>query len=74
MLPPREVHFYIDLTLGAASLSKALYLMALAENKKLKTLLDELLEKWYISLSTSPWGAQVLYVKKSDDRSLLCIH
>jgi len=64
--PHREVEFCIDLISRATPISKALYRIALAELKELKTQLDELLEKWYIRSSTSPWGALVLFVKKKD--------
>ena len=47
--------------------------MAVAELKELKTLLDKLLEKGYIRLSTSTWGAPVLFVKKKDGTLRLCI-
>jgi len=53
---PREVEFYIDLILGSTPISKALYRMALAELKELKTQLDELLEKRYIRLGTHCGG------------------
>ena len=48
MPPLREVEFYIDLTPGPTSISKAPYPMTLAELKELKTKLEELLEKGYI--------------------------
>jgi len=54
------------LTLGATPVSKVPYRTAPAELKELKTELNELLEKEYIRLSTSPWGAPVLFVKKND--------
>ena len=38
--------------------------MAPTELKELKTHLEELLGNRYIRLSTSPWGAPVLFVKK----------
>jgi len=44
----REVEFCIDLVPEATPISKAPYRMALVELKKLKTQLDELLEKGYI--------------------------
>jgi len=69
---PREVEFCIDLTRGAAPISKAPYRMALAVLYELKTQFEELLEKGYIKPSTSPWGAPILFVKK-DGSSQLCI-
>jgi len=73
MPPPREVEFCIDFIPGATPISRALYRMALAELKELKTQLDELVEKGYIRPSTSPWGASVLFVKKKDGTLRLCI-
>ncbi|KAH9686662.1 Endonuclease [Citrus sinensis] len=40
--------------------------MASAELKELKVQLQELVEKGFIRLSVSPWGAPVLFVKKND--------
>jgi len=73
MPPLREVEFCIDLTLGVTPISKTPYQMAPAELKKLKTQLEELLEKGYIQPSTSPLGALVLFVKKKDGTLRLCI-
>lgn len=54
-------------------MSKALYRMASAELKELKTQLLELLDKGFIHLSVSPWGAPVLFVKKRDGSLCMCI-
>ena len=43
------------------------------ELKELKLQLQELLEKGFIRLSVSPWGAPVLFVKKKDGTLRLCI-
>ena len=40
---------------------------------ELKMQLQELLEKNYIKLSVSPWGALVLFMKKKDGTLRLCI-
>ena len=47
--------------------------MAPLELKELKLQLQELLEKGFIRLSVSPWGAPVLFVKKKDGTLRLCI-
>ena len=47
--------------------------MALSELKELKFQLQELLEKDFIRLSFSPWGAPVLFVKKKDSTLRLYI-
>jgi len=47
--------------------------MAPAELTKLKTQLQELLDKGLIQPSVSPWGAPVLFVRKRDGSLRLCI-
>ena len=47
--------------------------MAPAEQKELKTQLQDLLDKGFIRPSVSPWGAPVLFVKKKDGSVRLCI-
>ncbi|XP_075494725.1 uncharacterized protein LOC142532290 [Primulina tabacum] len=64
-LPPdREVEFVIDLIPGTAPISKAPYIMAPIEMKKLKNQLQELLDKGFIRPSSSAWGALVLFCEK----------
>ncbi|RVW93842.1 Retrovirus-related Pol polyprotein from transposon 17.6 [Vitis vinifera] len=73
-LPPeKEVEFTIDLALETAPISKAPYRMTPMELKELKIQLQELLDKGFIKLSVSPWGAPVLFVKKNDGSMRLCI-
>lgn len=73
-LPPeREVEFTIDLLPGAEPISKAPYRMAPVELKELKEQLQELLDTGFIRPSVSPWGAPVLFVKKTDVTMRLCI-
>jgi hypothetical protein len=40
---------------------------------ELKKQIDELLEKGYIRLSTSPWAAPLLFVEKKDGTKRMCI-
>jgi hypothetical protein len=40
---------------------------------ELKKQIDELLEKGYIRLSTSPWATPVLFVEKKDGTKRMCI-
>ena len=47
--------------------------MAPAEMAELKKQLEELLDKGFIKLSSSPWGAPVLFVKKKDGSFRFCI-
>ena len=67
-LPPeREIDFPIDLVPGTTPIFLPPYRMAPAELKELKTQLQELVDRGFIRLSISPWGAPVLFVKKKDD-------
>jgi hypothetical protein len=43
------------------------------ELAELKVQLNELLDKGYIRLSSSPWGCPALFVKKKDQYLMLCI-
>ena len=47
--------------------------MALVELQEHKVQIQELLDKGFIKLSTSPWGAPVLFAKKKDKTLRLCI-
>ena len=64
----------IEIVSGTAPVSRATYRMALAELKELKVQLQELLDKGFIRLSVSPWGAPVLFVKKKDGTLQMCIN
>ncbi|KAA3462047.1 DNA/RNA polymerases superfamily protein [Gossypium australe] len=67
-LPPiREVEFSIELVPGATPISIAPYRMAPTELKELKSQLQELTDRGFARLSSSPWGAPVLFVKKKND-------
>ncbi|XP_068344106.1 uncharacterized protein [Pyrus communis] len=73
-LPPdRDVEFTIDLLPGTHPISLTPYRMAYAELRELKIQLQELVDKGFIQLSTSPWGAPVLFVRKKDGTLRLCI-
>ena len=74
-LPPdRAIEFVIELIPGTKPISIPPYRMAPSELKELKAQLEELLSKGFIRPSTSPWGAQVLFVKKKDGSLRLCIN
>ena len=47
--------------------------MAIHKLNELKIQLEELLEKWHIHPSVSPWGVPVIFVKKKDGSLRLCI-
>jgi hypothetical protein len=72
MPPDREVEFVIDLLPGTAPISKRPYRMSVEELKELKKQLTELSESGYIRLSSSPWGAPVLFVQKKDGSQRMC--
>ncbi|GKC24547.1 hypothetical protein Tco_1026697, partial [Tanacetum coccineum] len=71
--PPRQVEFRIDLVSGAAPVARAPYRLAPYEMKELSVQFQELLEKGFIRLSSSPWGASVLFMKKKDRSFRMCI-
>ena len=66
-LPPqRDVDFCIALHPGTLPISMTPHRMALVELQELRVQIHELLDKGFIKLSTSPWGAPVLFVKNKD--------
>jgi hypothetical protein len=73
MPPERKVEFAIELIPGTAPISKRAYRVSGPELVELKKQIDELLEKDYIRLSTSPWAAPVLFVEKKDGTKRMCI-
>ena len=73
-LPPqRVVDFGIKLHPGTSPISMTLHKIAPVELQELIVQLQELLDKGFIRLSTSPWGALVLFAKKNDKTLRLCI-
>ncbi|XP_028114161.1 uncharacterized protein LOC114312145 [Camellia sinensis] len=62
----REIEFTIDVIPGTQPISKTPYRKSTSELKELKIQLQDLLDKKFIRLSTSPWSAPVLFVKKKD--------
>jgi hypothetical protein len=73
MPPDREVEFVMDLLPGTAPISKQPYKMSVEELKELKKQLTELQEARYIRLSSSPWGAPILFVQKKDGSQRMCV-
>jgi hypothetical protein len=69
----REVEFVIDLLPRTAPISKRSYKMTVEELKELKKQLTKLQEARYIRLSSSPWGASVLFVQKKDGSQRMCV-
>ena len=72
--PEREIYFGIDLLQDTNTISIPLYQIALAKLKELKDQLKDLLDKGFIRLSISPWGAPVLFVNKKDGYLKMCIY
>ena len=73
-LPPhREMEFSIDFYPGTDPISIAPFWMAPVELKELNLQLQELQGKGFIRLSTSSWGAPLLFVKKKDGTLRLCV-
>ncbi|GKF45603.1 putative reverse transcriptase domain-containing protein, partial [Tanacetum coccineum] len=70
---PRQVEFRIDLVPGAAPIARAPYRLAPSEMRELSVQLQEPLKNGFIRLSSSPWGAPVLFVKKKDGSFRMCI-
>ena len=66
-LPPQRVVDYgIELHLGTFPISMTPHRIPPVELRELRVQLQELLDKGFIRLSTSPWGAPVLFAKKKD--------
>ena len=73
-LPPhRNVDFGIELHPGTSPISLTPHRMAPVELQELRVQLQELLNKGFIRLSTSPWGAPIPFAKKKDRTLRLCI-
>nr|GEX09482.1 putative reverse transcriptase domain-containing protein [Tanacetum cinerariifolium] len=68
-----EVQFRIDLSPEAMPIAKSPYRLAPTEMKEISNQLKELQEKGFIRLSSSPWGASVLFDKKKDGLFRMCI-
>lgn len=68
--PPRKEPFKIEMESGTIPISNALYRMAPLEIIVLEKQLEDLVEKKFITSSSSPWGAPVLFVKKKDYHGL----
>ncbi|GKB35644.1 putative reverse transcriptase domain-containing protein [Tanacetum coccineum] len=58
---------------GATPVARAPYRLAPSKMRELLVQLQELLEKGFIRLSSSPWVAPVLFVKKKDGSFRMCI-
>nr|GEU52734.1 putative reverse transcriptase domain, ribonuclease H-like domain, aspartic peptidase domain protein [Tanacetum cinerariifolium] len=70
---PQQVEFKIELIPSVAPVARAPYRLAPSTLKELSDQLKELSEKGFIRLSSSPWGALVLFVKKKNGSFHMCI-
>nr|GEX31671.1 reverse transcriptase domain-containing protein [Tanacetum cinerariifolium] len=68
-----DSEFHIDLIPGAMSIAKSPYRLAPTEMEELSNQLKKLQDKGFIQLSSSPWGALVLFVKKKYGSFKMCI-
>jgi hypothetical protein len=73
MPPDRNIEFVIELMSGTAPIYKSSYRMATQELAKLKEHIKELLEKGFVSPSSSPWDAPVIFVSKKNGTQRLCV-
>jgi hypothetical protein len=71
--PPRDVDHRIDLIPGSAPPFRPTYKMSPLELDELNKQLTELISKEFIQPSKSPFGAPVLFVKKKDGSTRMCI-
>ncbi|GKD83349.1 putative reverse transcriptase domain-containing protein, partial [Tanacetum coccineum] len=69
----RQVDFLIDLIPGVAPVAREPYRLAPSEMQELSDQLQELAGRGFIRLSTSPWGAPVLFVKNKYIYFRMCI-
>ena len=69
----RVVDFGIELHPSTSLISMTPHRMAPVELQELRVQLQELLDKGFIRLSISPWGAPVLFAKKKDKTLRMCI-
>jgi hypothetical protein len=74
MPPERAIEFKIELQTGTTPISKTPYKMSPVELVELKIQLQDLLDKCFIHLSSSPWGCPTLFVSKKDKDLRLCVN
>jgi hypothetical protein len=73
MPPERVIEFKIELQPGTAPIAKAPYKMSPLELVELKVQLQDLLDKHFISPSSSPWACPALFVSKKDKDLHICV-
>jgi hypothetical protein len=71
--PDRGIEYVIELKPGTAPIYKTPFRMTTPELAELKEHIKELLEKGFVRPSSSPWGATVIFVPKTDGTQGLCV-
>jgi hypothetical protein len=66
MPPDRDIEFVIELKPGTTLIYETPFRMTTVQLAELKEHIKELLEKWFIRPSSSPWGAPMIFVPKKD--------
>jgi hypothetical protein len=66
MPPCRDIEFLIELLPGTPPISKRPYRMPTNGLVELKKQIAEFQAKRFILLSSSPWGASILFIEKKD--------
>jgi hypothetical protein len=69
----QDIKFVIELKPGIAPIYKTPFRMTTPELAEFKEHIKELLEKGFIRLSSSSWGAPVIFVPKKDGTQRLCV-
>ncbi|GBG41849.1 hypothetical protein CBR_g75153, partial [Chara braunii] len=70
---PRPIQHRIEIEPGSRTPKGAVYRMSPRELEELRKQLDKLLEKGWITPSSSPFGAPVLFVPKKEGELRMCI-
>jgi hypothetical protein len=71
--PNRDIEFVIELIHGTTSIYRRPYRMSDKKLAELKEQIQKLQGKGYIRLSSSPWGAPVIFVPKKDGTQRMCV-
>ncbi|GBG90317.1 hypothetical protein CBR_g50566 [Chara braunii] len=70
---PRPIQHRIEIEHGSRTPKGAVYKISPQELEELRKQLDELLEKSWIGLSSSPFGAPMVFVPKKEGELRMCI-
>lgn len=73
MPPDRDLEFVINLVPGTTSSSKRPYRLPVNDLVELKQQIEEMQSKGFVRLSSSPWGAPLIFVAKKDGTQRMCV-